>query len=47
MPTMAPTRYNRTSTFSSPRGKRFGTILADPPWRFQNRTGETSYTKGF
>jgi hypothetical protein len=20
------------------RGKRFGTILADPPWQFQNRT---------
>jgi N6-adenosine-specific RNA methylase IME4 len=22
------------------RGKRFRTILADPPWRFQNRTGK-------
>lgn len=22
------------------RGKKFGTILADPPWRFQNRTGK-------
>ena len=22
------------------RGRRFGTILADPPWRFQNRTGK-------
>jgi len=22
------------------RGKRFKTILADPPWRFQNRTGK-------
>ena len=22
------------------RGKRFGTILADPPWQFQNRTGK-------
>ncbi len=21
-------------------GRRFGTILADPPWRFQNRTGK-------
>src|SRR4051812_31317659 len=21
-------------------GKRFGTILADPPWRFTNRTGK-------
>jgi len=22
------------------RGLRFGTIPADPPWRFQNRTGK-------
>ncbi len=22
------------------KGQRFGTILADPPWRFQNRTGK-------
>lgn len=22
------------------RGRRFGTVLADPPWRFQNRTGK-------
>ena len=21
-------------------GRQFGTILADPPWRFQNRTGK-------
>ena len=21
-------------------GKKFGTILADPPWQFQNRTGK-------
>ena len=24
------------------RGARFGTILADPPWRFQNRTGKVA-----
>jgi N6-adenosine-specific RNA methylase IME4 len=24
------------------QGKRFGTILADPPWRFQNRTGKVA-----
>jgi N6-adenosine-specific RNA methylase IME4 len=24
------------------RGCRFGTILADPPWRFQNRTGKVA-----
>ncbi len=23
-------------------GRRFGTILADPPWRFQNRTGKVA-----
>jgi hypothetical protein len=21
-------------------GRRYGTILADPPWQFQNRTGK-------
>ena len=24
------------------RGKQFGTILADPPWQFQNRTGKVA-----
>src|SRR5499427_8327236 len=24
------------------RGKRFATILADPPWRFQNKTGKVA-----
>src|SRR5438094_5657808 len=24
------------------RGQQFGTILADPPWRFQNRTGKVA-----
>lgn len=24
------------------RGKRFGTVLADPPWRFINRTGKVA-----
>lgn len=23
-------------------GRRFGTILADPPWQFQNRTGKAA-----
>ena len=23
-------------------GKRFGTVLADPPWRFVNRTGKVA-----
>jgi hypothetical protein len=24
------------------RGKRFGTILTDPPWQFQNRIGKVA-----
>jgi hypothetical protein len=24
------------------RGKRFGTILADPPWQFQSCTGNSA-----
>ena len=24
------------------RGKRFATVLADPPWRFVNRTGKVA-----
>jgi N6-adenosine-specific RNA methylase IME4 len=27
---------------ASARGKKFGTILADPPWQFQNRTGKVA-----
>jgi N6-adenosine-specific RNA methylase IME4 len=26
----------------SARGRKFGTILADPPWQFQNRTGKVA-----
>ena len=25
-------------------GRRFGTILADPPWQFTNRTGKMAPT---
>jgi hypothetical protein len=28
------------NTLHWPYGQRFGTILADPPWQFQNRTGK-------
>jgi hypothetical protein len=27
---------------ASARGKKFGTVLADPPWQFQNRTGKVA-----
>jgi N6-adenosine-specific RNA methylase IME4 len=27
---------------ASARGRHFGTILADPPWQFQNRTGKVA-----
>src|ERR1700744_6544047 len=30
----------RKDLLKTARGCKFGTILADPPWRFQNRTGK-------
>jgi hypothetical protein len=27
---------------ASARDKKFGTILAEPPWQFQNRTGKVA-----
>lgn len=30
------------SLLRAANGKQFGTILADPPWRFQNRTGKVA-----
>ena len=27
---------------ASSRGQRFGTVLADPTWQFQNRTGKVA-----
>lgn len=30
----------QSDLLKSANGTRFGTILADPPWRFQNRTGK-------
>lgn len=32
--------YNDLLSFAS--GKKYGTIYADPPWRFQNRTGKVA-----
>jgi N6-adenosine-specific RNA methylase IME4 len=32
--------FNRAPDW--PKGQRFGTILADPPWQFQNRTGKVA-----
>lgn len=31
---------------ASARGKRFATILADPPWQFRNRTGKVARAFG-
>ncbi|MGH9596130.1 MAG: hypothetical protein ACRD3K_04975, partial [Edaphobacter sp.] len=28
------------------KGRRFGAILADPPWQFQNRTGKVAPEHG-
>jgi len=36
-PPLPPTAEDFIGAF---RGQRFSTILADPPWRFQNRTGK-------
>ena len=30
------------SLFQTARARKFGTILADPPWQFQNRTGKVA-----
>jgi N6-adenosine-specific RNA methylase IME4 len=31
-----------TELLTNTAGRRFGTILADPPWRFQNKTGKVA-----
>src|ERR1051325_792688 len=36
----AHTKNPATDLAGALAGQRFGTILADPPWRFQNRTGK-------
>ena len=33
---------NKNNTFKSLKGKKFSTILADPPWQFTNRTGKVA-----
>jgi len=30
------------SLLRAANGRQFGTILADPPWQFQNRTGKVA-----
>lgn len=30
------------SLLATSKGKRFGTVLADPPWQFQNKTGKVA-----
>jgi len=40
---LADTSFDAAVTLlASVRGKKFGTILADPPWQFQNRTGKVA-----
>jgi N6-adenosine-specific RNA methylase IME4 len=43
---MTPVSENATDPVADLRacidGRRFGTILADPPWQFQNRTGKVA-----
>jgi N6-adenosine-specific RNA methylase IME4 len=38
----APTPVAAVSSFGDLQGRAFGTILADPPWRFVNRTGKVA-----
>lgn len=47
MPTSAQLRLNLTKSPASEllaftKGEKFSTILADPPWQFQNRTGKVA-----
>jgi len=35
-------QYPTLAEFVSARGGQYGTILIDPPWRFQNRTGKVA-----
>jgi N6-adenosine-specific RNA methylase IME4 len=38
---MTSDRFDTTLDFAKTvRGRKFATILADPPWQFQNRTGK-------
>ncbi|MCA3646447.1 MAG: S-adenosylmethionine-binding protein [Methylobacterium sp.] len=38
---MTSDKFDTSQDFiNSIQGKKFGTILADPPWQFQNRTGK-------
>jgi N6-adenosine-specific RNA methylase IME4 len=37
-----PLSHAAIDLLASARGKKFGTILADPPWQFQNRTGKVA-----
>src|SRR3954465_13850447 len=54
-PTAAPPRIRPACRTRSPTGRcppprgggaRFRTVLADPPWRFQNRTGKMAPEHG-
>ena len=42
MPDAAQTLNKFPGLLAAARGRRFRTILADPPWRFQNATGKVA-----
>jgi N6-adenosine-specific RNA methylase IME4 len=42
VPDAAPTPNPSADLIAAARGRRFKTILADPPWRFQNATGKVA-----
>ena len=39
---LEPSSEAAASLLETADGRRFGTILADPPWQFQNRTGKVA-----
>lgn len=42
MPGPSGSQEPAASLLRAANGRRFGTILADPPWQFQNRTGKVA-----
>ncbi|MBB5280485.1 MT-A70 family methyltransferase [Pacificimonas flava] len=42
MDALSPSLLVKNSLSSVARSRAFGTILADPPWQFQNRTGKVA-----
>ncbi len=44
---MSDTRVWYEDLLVAASGKRYATVLADPPWQFQNRTGKMASASTF